>query len=81
MAKDTSTKLRQLFLYQVYVRNHTKEGTFKSFQKDLDRIKKLGVDIVYFYRFILLGNFIKKALQDVLTALLITAQLIQNMGQ
>jgi glycosidase len=60
MAKDTSTKLRQLFLYQVYVRNHTKEGTFKSFQKDLDRIKKLGVDIVYFLPIHPIGQLHKK---------------------
>lgn len=48
MSKLTSKELRKQFLYQVYVRNHTLEGTFQSFQKDLDRIQELGVDIVYF---------------------------------
>ncbi len=45
--KTTKTKLRNLFIYQVYVRNHTEEGTFNALVKDLDRIKELGVDIVY----------------------------------
>ncbi len=48
MAKDTSIELRNLFLYQVYIRNHTTEGTFKAFNHDLLRIKNLGVDIIYF---------------------------------
>ena len=48
MSRNTSKDLRNQFLYQVYVRNHTEEGTFKAFGRDLDRIKELGVDIVYF---------------------------------
>jgi len=43
----TKKELRQLFFYQVYVRNHTEEGTFKALKKDLDRVKDLGVDILY----------------------------------
>ncbi|MBR0295032.1 MAG: alpha-amylase [Bacilli bacterium] len=34
-------------IYQVFVRNYQKEGNFKSVKKDLDRIKSLGVDILY----------------------------------
>ena len=34
-------------IYQVFVRNYSKEGTFKALQKDLERIKNLGVDIIY----------------------------------
>ncbi len=48
MSRMTNIDLRNLFIYQVYVRNHTDEGTFNAFDKDLDRIKDLGVDIVYF---------------------------------
>ncbi|MEC9485698.1 MAG: alpha-amylase family glycosyl hydrolase [Candidatus Izemoplasma sp.] len=48
MSRQTNIELRKLFIYQVYIRNHTEEGTFKAFQKDLDRIENLGVDIVYF---------------------------------
>ncbi len=45
--KTTSKDLRNKFVYQVYVRNHTEEGTFKALEKDLARIKDLGVDYVY----------------------------------
>lgn len=34
-------------IYQVYVRNYTKEGTFKALLNKLDYIKDLGVDILY----------------------------------
>jgi len=43
----TKKDLRQLMLYQVYVRNHTEEGTFKALEKDLNRIKELGTDVLY----------------------------------
>lgn len=48
MSKNTNVSLRNLFIYQVYVRNHTKEGTFEAFLSDLDRIRDLGTDVVYF---------------------------------
>jgi len=47
MSKITKKNLRNTFIYQVYSRNHNESGTFKEFTNDLDRIKKLGVDIVY----------------------------------
>lgn len=34
-------------IYQVFVRNHTKEGTFNALSEDLKRIKSLGVDVLY----------------------------------
>lgn len=40
-------KLNQSTIYQVFVRNYSKEGTFKKVEEDLDRIKDLGADIVY----------------------------------
>ena len=40
--------LKNQMIYQVYVRNHTAEGTFKALLSDLDRIKALGTDIVHF---------------------------------
>lgn len=40
--------LRNLLIYEIYVRNHTKEGTFKGIINDLDRIKQLGVDYIWF---------------------------------
>lgn len=47
MSITTEKDLRNLFIYQVYVRNHSEEGTFKGLSNDLNRIKDLGVDIVY----------------------------------
>ncbi len=34
-------------IYQIFVRNYSKEGTFEEVRKDLNRIKDLGVDIIY----------------------------------
>lgn len=47
MAADTSTNLRSLIIYSVFVRNHTPEGTFRSVIPDLPRIKELGADAVW----------------------------------
>lgn len=43
----TKTKLRNLVIYQVYVRNFSEAGTFDALIDELDRIKALGVDVVY----------------------------------
>ena len=48
MADDTKKELRSKLIYQVFVRNYSKDGTFASVERDLDRIKSLGTDIVYF---------------------------------
>ena len=40
--------LKNQIIYQVYVRNFTKEGTFNAFNKYIDYIKDLGTDIIYF---------------------------------
>ena len=34
-------------IYQIFVRNYSEEGTFQAVQKDLPRLKELGVDIIY----------------------------------
>lgn len=39
--------LNDKVIYQIFVRNYSKEGTFKSVTNDLKRIKNLGVDIIY----------------------------------
>lgn len=46
MAKQTEKSLRCSVVYSVYVRNHSAEGTFKALERDLGRIRSLGVDIV-----------------------------------
>ncbi|OCL26499.1 alpha-amylase [Orenia metallireducens] len=47
MAFDTPIELRNQIIYEAYVRNHSKEGTFNELVKDLDNIKELGVDILW----------------------------------
>ncbi|WP_082482343.1 alpha-amylase family glycosyl hydrolase [Chryseobacterium sp. Leaf394] len=34
-------------IYEVNIRQYSKEGTFKAFEKDLPRIQKLGIDIIW----------------------------------
>ncbi|MNO30477.1 Alpha-1,4-glucan:maltose-1-phosphate maltosyltransferase [compost metagenome] len=47
MTKTTQKTLRNEVMYSIYVRNHSEEGTFKAVEQDLDRIKGLGVDIIW----------------------------------
>lgn len=48
MAVNTDPKLQNQVIYSVYVRNHTEAGSFRAIIPDLDRIKALGTDIVWF---------------------------------
>jgi glycosidase len=48
MARDTNLNLRNQVIYQIYPRQYSLEGTFEAVSNDLDRIKDLGVDIIYF---------------------------------
>jgi len=48
MAHNTDIQLRQQIIYSIYVRAHTPEGTFRAVEADLDRIKALGTDIIWF---------------------------------
>ena len=47
MAFDTSLELRNQVMYSVFVRNYSIEGTFEGVRKDLQRIKALGVDVIW----------------------------------
>lgn len=47
MAKETLKSLRNQVVYSIYVRNHSEQGTFKAAEQDLERIRELGVDIVW----------------------------------
>jgi alpha-amylase len=40
--------LRRSNIYEVNVRQYTPEGTFKAFGKHLDRLKAMGVEILWF---------------------------------
>lgn len=47
MAKNTPKSYRNQVMYSVFVRNYSEEGTFEAVRRDLDRIKALGVDIIW----------------------------------
>ena len=55
-----SQQLKQQTIYQVFVRNHTKEGTFLSLLKDLPRIQKLGVQWLYLLPIHPIGQLARK---------------------
>ena len=64
MSRKTKKDLRNTFIYQVYIRNHNKTGSFNEFVQDLDRIKDLGVDIIYFLPIHKIGQEKKKGNLD-----------------
>lgn len=47
MAINTMKQYRNQVMYSVFVRNYSQEGTFEAVRRDLDRIKALGVDIIW----------------------------------
>jgi len=47
MARQTNTELRSYTFYQVFPRQHSKTQDFLGVIHDLDRIKSLGVDVLY----------------------------------
>jgi len=52
--------LRNQFIYQVFVRNYSTEGTLQALSHDLDRIKALGTDILYLMPIQPIGVFGRK---------------------
>lgn len=55
-----SQQLKQQTIYQVFVRNHTQEGTFQALIKDLPRIKRLGVQWLYLLPIHPIGKLARK---------------------
>ena len=47
MAINTLKSLRNMVMYQIFVRNFSPEGTFSRVREKLDDIKKLGTDIIW----------------------------------
>ena len=47
MASDTRKDLRNKLIYQVFVRNFSREGTFSAVKEKLDYIRALGTDIIW----------------------------------
>ena len=48
MAVNTPLEYRSLVIYEIYVRSHSPSGTFAGVEADLERIRSLGVDVVWF---------------------------------
>lgn len=47
MASNTDISLRHQVIYSIFARGHTKEGTFRALEADLDRLRWLGADILW----------------------------------
>jgi hypothetical protein len=47
MASDTPTTLRNLVIYEIFVRNHGPNGTFADVEADLERIRAMQVDVIW----------------------------------
>jgi glycosidase len=60
MAPQTPLSYRNLVLYEVYVRNHGPNGTFADVEADLERIRAMGVDMVWFMPIHPIGQLNKK---------------------
>lgn len=60
MAQDTPLEWRKLNIYSIFTRNYSPQGTFQAVQKDLDRIKDLGTDVIWFLPFYPNGEVNKK---------------------
>jgi hypothetical protein len=60
MAYNTPPSTRNLVIYEIYVRNHTAEGTFAAVEADLPRLKSMGVDVAWFMPIHPIGQLNKK---------------------
>lgn len=47
MSLETNPALRRSVIYELYVRSHTPQGTFRAVEPDLPRIRALGTDILW----------------------------------
>ncbi len=60
MAQDTPKSYRNLILYEIYVRNHGRDGNLANVTADLPRIKAMGVDVIWFMPIHPIGQLNKK---------------------
>ncbi|QWB95748.1 alpha-amylase [Mycoplasmatota bacterium] len=60
MAKQTNLDLRLMTFYQVFPRQHTLKQNFAGVVDDLERIKNLGVDILYLLPIHPIGEIARK---------------------
>ncbi|MGM0640008.1 MAG: alpha-amylase family glycosyl hydrolase [Thermotogota bacterium] len=54
--KKFVNKLDNKIIYEIFPRNYSKSGTFNEIYYDLERIKKLGTDIIWFMPFYPIGE-------------------------
>lgn len=60
MALDTPLHLRDLTIYSIFTRNFSEAGTFEAVADELDRIKALGTDVIWFLPFYPIGEAQRK---------------------
>ncbi len=60
MAKQTDLSIRSKMIYQVFPRQHSSKQNFIGVIEDLDRLKDLGVDILYFLPIHPIGKLARK---------------------
>jgi glycosidase len=63
MAQDTPLSYRSLVIYEVYTRNHSPAGNFAGVTADLERLKGMGVDIVWLMPIHPIGKVNRKGTQ------------------
>jgi len=57
---------RNAVIYEVNIRQYSPEGTFRALEKDLPRLKELGVDILWLMPVFPIGEMHRKATQTIL---------------
>jgi glycosidase len=60
LAKDTPISLKNVIIYSIYVRNHSEQGNFAGVTNDLERIRSMGVDIIWLMPIHPIGGLHKK---------------------
>jgi len=60
MVYHGTVPLKNLVIYEIYVRNHSALGNFHGVEKDIPRIRSLGVDVVWFMPLHPIGKVKKK---------------------
>jgi hypothetical protein len=60
MASDTPMILRNLVIYEIFVRNYGPNGTFADVEADLERIRSMNVDVIWFMPIHPIGKVARK---------------------
>lgn len=62
MAADIPISSRNLVIYEIYVRNHGLNGTFADVEVDLERIRSMNVDVIWFMPIHPIGKINRKGI-------------------